>query len=174
MITTINKDILTVDKGVIVHSVNCIGAVGGLAGAIACKWPENAEKYKKYVLHRNQSITLMGTVFDVKVSDNLYVANLFGQYEIGTSERQTEYSALISGLKRIASTVYTSDEMEEMDFGSLGIEDVPKVLQDVYIPYKIGCGLGGADWNLVEEIIFSIFSKSVKNAYICKIDQPKS
>jgi O-acetyl-ADP-ribose deacetylase (regulator of RNase III) len=32
MITTINKDILTVDKGVIVHSVNCIGAVGGLAG----------------------------------------------------------------------------------------------------------------------------------------------
>jgi O-acetyl-ADP-ribose deacetylase (regulator of RNase III) len=39
MITTINKDILTVEKGVIVHSVNCIGGVGGLAGAIARKWP---------------------------------------------------------------------------------------------------------------------------------------
>ena len=33
MITTINKDILTVNKGVIVHSVNCIGGVGGLGGA---------------------------------------------------------------------------------------------------------------------------------------------
>ena len=169
MITTINKDILTVDKGVIVHSVNCIGAVGGLAGAIARKWPKNAEKYKEYVRHRKSSIMLLGSVFEVNVAHNVIVANLFGQYGIGTGKQQTEYAALISAFKRIANTFFVGNDKETMHFGgSLGIEDVPNTLTDIYIPYKIGCGLGGADWNIVQQIIEKTFEKSENNIYICK------
>jgi len=175
MITTINKDILTVDKGVIVHSVNCIGAVGGLAGAIARKWPKNAEQYKEYVRHRKSSIMLLGSVFEVNVAHNVVVANLFGQYCIGTGKQQTEYAALISGFKRIADTVFYGDDEEEEaiapewhDFGFHAVVKRKKTLQDIYIPYKIGCGLGGADWNLVEEIIEKSFMNSNKNVYICK------
>lgn len=168
MITTINKDILTVDKGVIVHSVNCIGGVGGLAGAIARKWPKNAEQYRDHVKRQTLPIMLLGSVFEVNVARNIIVANLFGQNNVGTRERQTEYSALIKGFKRIASTVFLGNDKETKDFGAFGIEDVRNQLQDIYIPYKIGCGLGGADWNIVEEIINKTFEKSFNDVYICK------
>ena len=169
MITTINKDILTVDEGVIVHSVNCIGAVGGLAGAIARKWPKNAEKYKEYVRHRKSSIMLLGSVFEVNVAHNVIVANLFGQYGIGTGKQQTEYAALISGFKTIAETFFQGNDKEEKDYGNpFGLVDQPIDLTDIYIPYKIGCGLGGADWNIVMKIIEETFAKSEKDVYICR------
>jgi hypothetical protein len=168
MITTINKDILTVDKGVIVHSVNCIGAVGGLAGAIARKWPKNAEQYKAHVKRQELPIMLMGSVFEVNVAHNVVVANLFGQNNVGINERQTEYSALIAGFKRIADTHFVGNDTETSDDGVFGTNEHPIALKDIYIPYKIGCGLGGASWNLVEEILHKIFNNSHKNVYICK------
>ena len=168
MITTINKDILTVDKGVIVHSVNCIGAVGGLAGAIARKWPKNADEYRAHIKRQKLPIMLMGSVFEVNVAHNVIVANLFGQNNVGINERQTEYSALIAGFKRIANTHFVGNDTETSDDGVFGTNEHPIILKDIYIPYKIGCGLGGADWNLVEEILHKIFNNSHKNVYICK------
>ena len=166
MITTINKDILTVEKGVIVHSVNCLGAAGGLAGAIARKWPKNVEEYRKHVNTHKQSVTLLGSVFEVNVAHNLFVANLFGQYDIGMSKQQTEYAALISGFKRIADTVFYGDD-KIPDYSNHEYYLSRLTLNDVYIPYKIGCGLGGADWNIVEEILHKVFDNSGKNVYIC-------
>jgi hypothetical protein len=163
MITTINKDILTVEKGVIIHSVNCIGAVGGLAGAIARKWPKNAEEYRAHINRQKSPIMLLGSVHEVRVANNLVVANLFGQNNIGTRERQTEYSALISGFKQIDRTFFVGDDFLQGKDSGFRI-----TLHDVYIPYKIGCGLGGADWNIVQSIIHEIFDKSSKNVYICK------
>ena len=169
MTTTINKDILTVDKGVIVHSVNCIGAVGGLAGAIARKWPKNAEEYCSHVKNQKMPIMLLGSVFEVNVAHNVVVANLFGQNNVGTRERQTEYSALIAGFKSIANTYFQGNDMREVDYGNpFGFVEEKIDLTDIYIPYKIGCGLGGADWSIVEQIINKAFEKSENNVYICK------
>ena len=168
MITTINKDILTVDKGVIVHSVNCIGGVGGLAGAIGRKWPVNAGEYRSHIRRQELPIMLLGSVFEVNVAPNVIVANLFGQNNVGTHERQTEYSALIAGFKKIASTNFHGNDIKTIHFSGIGLEDVPNELYNIYIPYKIGCGLGGADWNIVEEIINKTFEKSFNDVYICK------
>lgn len=168
MITTINKDILTVDKGVIVHSVNCLGVVGGLAGAIARQWPKNAEQYRNHVKRQKLPIMLLGSVFEVNVTHNVIVANLFGQNNIGTKERQTEYSALITGFRTIAQTRFESNDTATFYVRDTGKEKYPIALTDIYIPYKIGCGLGGADWNVVEEIINKAFEKSFNNVYICK------
>ena len=167
MITTINKDILTVNKGVIVHSVNCIGAVGGLAGAIARKWPKNADEYRAHVRNQKLSIMLLGSVFEVNVAHNVIVANLFGQNKVGTNQRQTEYSAIIAGFKRIANTTfYGNDKIPDYSNHEYYLSKL--TLNDIYIPYKIGCGLGGADWSIVEEIINKIFDSSHFNVYICK------
>ena len=168
MIKTINKDILTVDKGVIVHSVNCIGGVGGLAGAIARKWPKNASEYITHIKRQKLPIMLLGSVFEVNVAHNVIVANLFGQNNVGTNERQTEYSALIAGFKRIASTHFEGNDKETISFCGIGHEKVYIDLYEIYIPYKIGCGLGGADWSIVEEIIHKVFDSSHFNVYICK------
>ena len=169
MITTINKDILTVDKGVIVHSVNCIGAVGGLAGAIARKWPKNAEQYRSHVERQKLPIMLLGSFFEVNVAHNVIVANLFGQNNVSTKERQTEYAALIAGFKTIASMAFFGND-KIPDYSNHEYYESRIVLQDIYIPYKIGCGLGGADWSIVEEIIHKIFEKSFNDVYICKHD----
>lgn len=169
MITTINKDILTVNKGVIVHSVNCIGGVGGLAGAIARKWPKNAEEYRAHVRNQKLPIMLLGSVFQVNVAHNVVVANLFGQNQVGTRERQTEYSALINGFKRIAQTCFDGNDIVKISEYT-GLEEFPNQLSDIYIPYKIGCGLGGADWKVVEEIIYKIFEHSFNNVFICKYE----
>lgn len=169
MITTINKDILTVDKGVIVHSVNCIGGVGGLAGAIARKWPKNASEYHSHIKRQKLPIMLLGSVFEVNVAHNVVVANLFGQNNVGTNERQTEYSALIAGFKNIAKTYFRGNDTSEVDYRNpFGLIEERIDLTDIYIPYKIGCGLGGANWNIVEEIIHKCFEKSQYNIYICK------
>jgi hypothetical protein len=49
---------------------------------------------------------LLGSVFEVRVANNLIVANLFGQNNVGIKERQTEYSALIAGFKQINQTFF--------------------------------------------------------------------
>ena len=93
---------------------------------------------------------------------------MHSQYTVGTSKQQTEYSALISGFKKIANTYFAGNDKQTIHLGgSLGIEDVPNTLTDIYIPYKIGCGLGGADWGIVQEIIEKTFDKRDKNVYIC-------
>jgi hypothetical protein len=110
---------------------------------------------------------LLGSVFEVNVAHNVVVANLFGQYGIGTGKQQTEYAALISGFKRIASTYFAGNDIETLNFGGL-MKDASNTLMDIYIPYKIGCGLGGADWEKVQDILHQIFENSQKNVYICK------
>jgi len=169
MITTINKDILTVDKGVIVHSVNCIGPAGGLAGAIARKWPKNLREYHAHIKRQKLPIMLLGSVFEVNVAHNVIVANLFGQNKISSQERQTEYAALIAGFKTIANASFQGNDKREVDYGNpFGLIEEGIDLTDIYIPYKIGCGLGGADWSIVEEIIHKCFDKSEHDVYICK------
>jgi len=172
MITTIYKDILTVKKGVIVHSVNCLGAVGGLAGAIARKWPKNANKYREHIERTQYPITLLGKVFEVNVAHNVIVANLFGHrpwdiYDVGTHERQTDYGALLAGFRTIANTHFTGNETETLQFFT-GEKECNITLKDIFIPYKIGCGLGGGDWGLVSEMLAAVFAENHHNVYICK------
>ena len=75
MITIINKDILTVEKGVIVHFCNCLGAMGGLAGAIARKWPIVKESYLKYLEEKENNVFAIGGIDIVRVEKPLWVIN---------------------------------------------------------------------------------------------------
>ena len=147
MITTINKDILTVDKGVICHFCNCLGAFGGLAGAIGRKWPSVKESYLKSIRdNENKTHNLLGTI-DITRVDALpfYVVNAFTQYDFGPG-RKTEYSAVKSALKSLRQH-------------ASGL--------DIYLPYKVGCGLGGGDWEIVLKIINEVFENYNKTVYIC-------
>ena len=150
MITTINKDILTVDKGVIVHFCNCLGAMGGLAGAIARKWPIVKESYLKSLEDREQQVGhkvfALGGIDIIRVEKPLWVINAFTQYNFG-SGRHTEYAAVLSCLRSVERTAQ-------------GL--------DIYLPYMVGCGLGGGDWSIVQKIIEKTFENYGGNVYICK------
>lgn len=148
---TITKNILDVDKGTIAHQVNCFGAMGGLAGAIANKWPFVRTDYLKFVkLFEKKRWVLLGKQQTVKVKDDLKVANIFGQYDFGTDSRKTEYGSLKIGLFYAAQ------------------QNVVKGYP-LYVPYKIGCGLAGGDWDIVQGILRLIEEDIDEEIIICKL-----
>jgi O-acetyl-ADP-ribose deacetylase (regulator of RNase III) len=138
-----NKDILTVEEGIIIHQVNARGVMGaGLALKIRRKWPVVWKVYRS-------DTPLLGMVQYVPVGAKLAVVNLCGQDGYGTDKRHTDYDAIADGLTTLAGFL-----------NDFGMNDVP-----VYIPYGMGCGLGGGDWNVVSAII----EVALPQATICKI-----
>lgn len=124
----VQGDILDITRGIICHQVNCRHVMGaGLAAAIRKKYPRHYADYVSRVPH------LGGLVF-TQVSNDLYIVGIYGQRDIGTHQRQTDYEALEKGL--IAAGAFAK---------SIGLP--------LYLPYGIGCGLAGGDWNVVSGII---------------------
>lgn len=121
-------DILNIREGIIVHQVNCRRVMGaGLAKKIRELYPEHYMDFMSMA-------PALGKVFTTKVEKNLYIAGIYGQDRYGRDGCYTDYDALRRGLKRIR---VIAQQLE----------------LDVYIPYGIGCGLAGGDWNIVYKMI---------------------
>jgi O-acetyl-ADP-ribose deacetylase (regulator of RNase III) len=147
----IEKDILTVEEGVIFQSVNAKGPMGGLAGAIKQKWPKVETEYLELLKTKpkQHDFLFLGTSQMVEIVTNtLSVCNVFGQLDISTKSRQTEYCAIHRGLEH-----FKTHHFFEAYFHRL------------YFPYLFGCGKGGGDWKIVSEIINYHFPQ----AKICKL-----
>lgn len=130
---TIEGDLLDIPKGILCHQVNCMGKMGaGLALQIKNKWPI---VYKTYITNHKKGNLQLGKVFLIKVAEDLFIANLCGQYHYGKGKQYTEYDALNNCFKELASW-----------------KGLYKHL-NIYIPIGIGCGLAGGDWNVVRKLI---------------------
>ena len=138
MIKIVKGDLLTVEHGIIGHQVNAKGVMGsGLAKQIRKKYPNAFSEYKEFI-DQNEGI-LLGKVNGVKVDDELFIANMFGQDGYGNDGKQyTDTEALYKCFK----TLRTASE---------------KTGLPVYLPYMIGCGLGNADWKEVEGLLLDAF-----------------
>lgn len=133
MIKNMNQDILKVTEGVIVQQVNCRGVMGaGLAKQIRQAYPQVYNSYKKACSMYTPE-QLLGMVQLIKISDELTICNFFAQLNYGKSKVQTNYAAFELALNKLAL---------KMGY------DMP-----IYIPYKIGCGLAGGDWEVIKELI---------------------
>ncbi len=131
----INKNILDIENGIIMHQVNCQGVAGaGLAKQIAGKWPEWF-KYHKWLN------PILGDVSAFFVKPKICIVSLFAQNNYGRNERHTNYAALGHALQRF---------LNNYDL------NLP-----VYIPHGIGCGLGGGNWDIVREIIYDALPDAI-------------
>lgn len=147
----------TINKAVIIHQVNCMGAMGaGVALAIKNKWPIAGEKYKEYVdsFAPRERWKLLGQAHAVHINDDLVIYNLFGQYDYRSEGRKTEYSALANALKVMIGDL-------EYDYKREG--------SSILIPDLIGCGLAGGDKNVVMDIIKTILGSYKSGVYICSL-----
>ena len=145
----IEKDILTVTKGVIAHQVNCKGVMGaGLAKKIADKWPMVKEEYLELCSNPPSPQLFLGWQQLIKVETGLYVSSVFGQFGYGRDRCHTNYLALIKGLKKAKDNA-----------GKMMASPLP-----LYVPYGIGCGLAGGNWHVVRELI----EQELPDAIICK------
>lgn len=124
-------DLLSIKVGVIGHQTNCIGAVGGLAGSIARQYPDWKDAYVK-VCKSLPISQLLGELFLYYTSSDLTIASLFGQRVPGSGV-MTDTKALTSALIKLH-------------------KDIPPTTP-IYLPYGIGCGLGGGDWGEVSTLI---------------------
>ncbi len=141
----VNKDILTVERGLIFSQVNCQKIMAaGLAAQIRLKWPVVYDEYIKYSDNWQNDFQRLGKYQVIKVDTELFVVNCFGQLNYGRNGRFTDYGSL-NNIFKLMST--------------------PKE-NWLYFPYGMGAGLGGGDWNIIVRMIEFYFP----NAIICKYD----
>jgi O-acetyl-ADP-ribose deacetylase (regulator of RNase III) len=122
---------------IIVQQVNCKGVMGaGLAKAILNHYPMVYEHYRaEYEL----GLLELGYTSYIEVEPNKFVANICGQDGYGKGRRFTDYDALRAGLEDV-----------KMMAEALNV--------DVVIPYKIGSGLAGGDWEgVVSPMVDEVF-----------------
>ena len=123
------------DERLLIHIVNDEAQIwggGGFAAALRRAWPEAQKAYKDWVVAEGKP--RLGDVHFAQVSDNLTIASLVAQKGYGESVRpRIRYQALLEGLRSVAETARPIDESAHMP--------------------RIGCGLAGGDWDLVEELI---------------------
>lgn len=138
-------NILSVEDGIIVQQVNCMGVMGaGLAKQLRSKYPGIFPAYRDFIDREMRAAsskdesTLLGKAFFYQPTGSLMIANCFGQRHYGRG-LQTDYSALERALTIVRNTAKECGKT-------------------VAIPWGIGCGLAGGDWNKVMGIILRVFS----------------
>lgn len=130
-LTELRENIFHTDIKVIAHGVNCRGGFGsGIAGQIAKRYPEVRRAYIRK--HTGEGWAL-GDIQIVKADDGRLIVNMATQDTYGKSGVHIKYEALKTALEKV------------MDF-------CEKEGHSLAMP-KVGCGLAGGDWSVVEGII---------------------
>ncbi len=132
-------DITMIQHGMIAHGVNCQGVMGaGLAKGIKTTYPLAFQYYKELCDAQSDKALLLGTCQTINVTPTchdqpIFVANLFTQVRYGRTGIYASTLAIQNALKHALPCAKA--------FG------LP-----FYMP-RIGCGLGGLDWDEVEPVI---------------------
>jgi O-acetyl-ADP-ribose deacetylase (regulator of RNase III) len=132
----------------IVHQANLYHTFGsGIAYAIKQKYPEayNADLNTSY-----GSLSKLGSYSAAQTKYGPCIINLYSQVGISSKERTTDYYHLERGLWRVRLW------LREQPNPTLGI------------PYRIGCGLAGGTWEIVENSIHRVFEQAPFDVLICR------
>lgn len=116
----VTGNILDITSGTALHQVNCMGATGGLAGALRRKWPAVFTGYDARC--ENEGRDMLGRFIHAEALPGLYVGHVFGQLHPGPN---TDMAAVRKAL---------SDARNSTN-------------GQVYAPFNMGCGLGGGNWS---------------------------
>lgn len=137
---------------VICHICNDIGGWGaGFVLALSGKWAEPETEYRKW--SKDKASFKLGNVQFVKVEDDIVVANMIGQHLTfpvmdanGNITQPIRYDSLRECLEKVADYAIRN-----------------KCL--VHMP-KIGAGLAGGDWNIIEGIINDTLPNNGVETYV--------
>ena len=154
----IKGDLLEADLNYYCHQVNCQGKMGsGIAKSIKEKWPIVYDKYieafnyAKGLTLINISDYLLGSIDIVEVEKDKNIINMFAQEYYGyDGRRYTSYDAFWSCLGEIKT-------------------NIPKGSK-IGFPKGIGCGLGGANWQVIETMICEMLDDDYK-VYIYELEK---
>lgn len=149
MINHIKGDLFTTEHSIIVHGVNCQGVMGsGVAGLIKKFYPKSYEEYREYY-KANDKRGLLGRIL-VSEENDKHIVHAFTQYSYGRDYiRYMSYDAMDTAM--FSLNLYMNEQK----------------IKNVSMP-KIGAGLGGGNWNIIEPIIHANLID--KNVYIYSLE----
>ncbi|MBZ4037399.1 macro domain-containing protein [Flavobacterium sp. 17A] len=128
------------ENKIIVHVCNDVGGWGkGFVMAISKRWKTPEKQYREWFKSKNDFE--LGKVQFVQVEEDLWVANLIGQHKINKDENggaPIRYHAIEEGLEAVSDFAKTNKA-------------------SVHMP-RIGCGLAGGKWEMIEPIILETLS----------------
>ncbi len=138
----VEGDLLQSDCNVICHQANCFNVMGsGIAKSISDRWPSVYYADRNY--YPKSPMDKLGKCSSTLVeNDKLLIYNLYGQYSYGTSKQQTNYEALEKSFRMML------DELKQLG-----------VSLKIGIPYGLGAGRGGGDWNVISAMIDHVSSE---------------
>ena len=149
-------NLLESDCDYICQQVNCQGKMNsGIAKQIREKWPVVYSNYmEKYKILNGVSGALLGDIQIVGLWEDFYatdfhqsVINMFSQEYYGyNGRRYTSYDAFWNCLNLIKKSVTTDKK--------------------IGFPYNIGCGLGGANWNVILAMIDTVLADYTVEIYV--------
>ncbi len=147
MIEYIKGDILKSGCKLIVHGCNAQGVMGsGLAKQIKEKYPKAYEDYVEMCREMPEE-SLLGSVNFSEQDDGTVIANAITQLNFGKDGRRyVSYDAIDECFEDIALYCEVNDIME------------------IAIP-RIGAGLGGGNWEIIESIIKQNFLGTSKYSF---------
>ncbi len=121
---------------IICHVCNDIGGWGkGFVLAISNRWEEPEVEYRKWHNEGKVGGFVLGAVQFVQVEPYTWIANMIGQRGIkqGSSGPPIRYEAVAECLQQVAAKAL-------------------ELSASVHMP-RIGCGLAGGEWSMVEPLI---------------------
>jgi O-acetyl-ADP-ribose deacetylase (regulator of RNase III) len=121
---------------IICHVCNDEGAWGsGFVAALSRMWADPEAAYRSWFLGGEAADFELGSVQIVRVEQGVWVANMIAQHGVGAREGAPpiRYAALRSCLTTVADVSHER-------------------LASVHMP-RIGCGLAGGEWSVVERVI---------------------
>jgi len=125
---------------IIAHCCNDAGAWGaGFVLAISGRWPQPEKEYREWKKRQRGPLPL-GDVQFVDVGGQITVANIIGQKSTGYMNGQPpiRYLSLCTGLSSVGDRALQAGA-------------------SVHMP-RIGCGLAGGNWDIVQRIIMDTLS----------------
>ena len=148
MIVYKNGDLLKSGAEVIVHGCNCYNVMGaGVAQMIKHKWPRALSADRAFSgqhqgphLDRTQEMLGKFSQAGLATVEKPLIINLYTQHGYSSGRRQLDYEALYSGMERLHKLLRSL---------------VPPKCR-IAMP-KIGAGLAGGDWDIIELMINKVF-----------------
>ena len=140
------------EYSVICHCGNTLGAWGaGFVLALSKRFPKVKERYLSLIKSIKPDERL-GKVGFVKTNKNIVVGNILGQdriYRSADGKIPLNYEALREGFKNVYDKFI----------------DYKNIPFTIHMP-RIGCGLAGGKWEIVEDIIKDEFTKKGIEVYV--------
>lgn len=156
MLHILSGDLLQSDCNIMAHQCNCFAKAGkGIALQIKKLYPEAYEADKQFPIPVGRKDRLGKVSWALVDQQTKVVFNLYGQYQYGQNKRQTDYRALEHALHEMFQVI--EKELQSWPTIKIGM------------PYRIGCGLAGGDWTIVENLLLDVADQYRQEIYLYQL-----